>query len=284
MLARHRWARGGDLRRAIGQIGLGVFLLGGIYMAYTQLSLYDLPVGEDADAYWAAGRDLTNLYEAYGGPERYLYSPVFAQLVSPLAQLPWPLFIVIWMVAETAAFAWLLRPLGWRWVVPLLFWLSPEIMLGNIVGFLGVALVLTVTRWPGASAAILLTKPPLGIGLLWFAVRRQWRALFVASVTTLVIVAVSFAWRPESWFEWVDFLLAMAAGEGATGAPGLWGRLLFACVLVAYAARADRAWLLPIALLAANPVLVSPSIAILAAIPRLRRARRPAQQRVSAEA
>lgn len=52
----------------------------------------------------------------YGLPpntaDAYLYSPAFAQLIWPLAQLPWPLFVAAGAVAGFALYAWLLRPLG----------------------------------------------------------------------------------------------------------------------------------------------------------------------------
>ena len=46
-------------------------------------------------------------------------------------------------------------------------------------------------RYPWTWGFVLLTKVTPGIGLLWFAVRREWRALAIALGVTGVIVAVS---------------------------------------------------------------------------------------------
>ena len=57
-------------------------------------------------------------------------------------------------------------------------------------------------RYPAAWSLILLTKVTPGIGLLWFAVRREWRSLAIALGATAVIAAVSLAIDPRAWFEW----------------------------------------------------------------------------------
>ena len=59
--------------------------------------------------------------------------------------------------------------------VPVLF----EFYLGNVHLLLALAIVLGF-RWPAAWAFVLLTKITPGIGLLWFAVRREWRSLAIA--------------------------------------------------------------------------------------------------------
>ncbi len=46
-------------------------------------------------------------------------------------------------------------------------------------------------RYPAAWSLILLTKITPGIGLLWFAVRREWRALAIALGATAAIASVS---------------------------------------------------------------------------------------------
>ena len=51
-----------------------------------------------------------------------------------------------------------------------------EVAGGNVSLLLAVAIVVGF-RWPAAWALVLLTKITPGIGLLWFAVRREWRSL-----------------------------------------------------------------------------------------------------------
>ena len=65
-----------------------------------------------------------------------------------------------------------------------------EVAGGNVSLLLAVAIVVGF-RWPAAWALVLLTKITPGIGLLWFAVRREWRHLAIALGATAAIVAVS---------------------------------------------------------------------------------------------
>jgi hypothetical protein len=53
---------------------------------------------------------------------------------------------------------------------------------------------------------VLLTKVTPGVGLLWFALRRQWRALAWALGVTAAIAAVTFAIWPDRWFAWFELL------------------------------------------------------------------------------
>ena len=116
----------------------------------------------------------------YGLPpntaDAYLYSPAFAQVLWPLAQLPWPLFLAAWTVAGFALYAWLLRPLGRALAAPLLLFCLPQAMVGNIWPLLAVVLVFGFRR-PGLWAFPLLTKVTAGVGVVWFAARGEWRNL-----------------------------------------------------------------------------------------------------------
>ena len=82
---------------------------------------------------------------------------------------------------------------------------------------------------------------------------------------------------PGEWASWVDFLRD-SAGE-STGyvylTPAaiyfpLVARLPLALAVAVFAARTDRRWLLPVAMLPASPVVGWGTFALLAAIPRLR--------------
>ena len=84
-----------------------------------------------------------------------------------------------------------------------------EVAGGNVSLLLAVAIVVGF-RWPAAWALVLLTKLTPGIGLLWFAVRREWRSLAIALGATAAIVAVSFVILPDQWRDWVDVVIRNA--------------------------------------------------------------------------
>ncbi|HEY7719328.1 MAG TPA: glycosyltransferase family 87 protein [Pedococcus sp.] len=227
--------------------------------------------GWDSHAYWMALRHT----EMYGlAPlmvDAYLYSPAFAQVLQPLTTLPWPVFAALWAVGLGVALAWLLAPLRW-WAVPLWLVGVPEIVAGNVFILLALVAVFGM-RWPGVWAFALLTKVSVGLGPVWFALRREWRGLGVSLGVTLVVVALSVAYDPRVWVEWVTFL-AGAAVESTAAAqevamPPILYRLPFALAAVAYGALTNRKWLLPVAMVLASPVVWLGALTILAAIPRL---------------
>ena len=76
-----------------------------------------------------------------------------------------------------------------------------ELYHGNIHLWIAAAIALGF-RYPWTWGFVLLTKVTPGVGLLWFAVRREWRALGIALGVTGAIVAVS---------------LLLAASCGSTG-------------------------------------------------------------------
>lgn len=222
-------------------------------------------LGVDAHAYWLTARH-ARLYDvAPGTVDAYNYSPAFAQLIWPLAALPWPVFLTLWFAAQAAVFAWLLAPLGWRWAVP--FWMSCSLAIafGNIWPFLAAVFVIGRIR-PAAWSFAVLTKVTPGIGMLWHAARGEWRRLGMAALTVAGISLVSAALDPSAWREWFEFL-AHSSGDGS----GLVVRLPVAGALVVAAARRPRLnWLLPLALILSVPILAGWQwITVLAAIPRL---------------
>lgn len=221
--------------------------------------------GADAHAYWLTAHHDQLYAIAPGFRNAYNYSPAFAQLIYPIALLPWSMFFALWIVLEGAAFAWLLAPLGWRWAVP--FWLccTIEIGFGNIWGMLGVAYVVALRR-PAAWAFVALTKVTPVVGVLWHMARREWRNVAVASATTAAVAGISLAIDPAAWRQWIDYL-TMNRGVGG----GLSIRLAVAAAMVLVAARKPHVtWLLVPALLIGSPHLYGWLwITILAAIPRL---------------
>jgi hypothetical protein len=222
--------------------------------------------GLDSHAYWLSGHRTVLYGVPPGSVDAYLYSPAFATLIWPIAQLPWPTFLALWEFAEGAAFVWLLAPLGWRWGTPVFFLCMIEIVVGNIYAFLAVVAVIGIRR-PAVWALPLLTKVTPGLGPVWFAARRDWRSLGWSIGCTVGVVGLSFVLAPHLWTAWLQFLVSNHGG-------GEWLlplRLVGALGLTVFAARTQRQWLLAPAMLLATPMVVTGwmDLTILAAIPRL---------------
>ena len=225
-----------------------------------------LDIGVDAYAYWLA--DPASPYGATvdGTLGAYFYAPVFAQLTAPIHLLPWQVFIALWTVLLTAALVW--QAGLWTALALLVVPVFVDLTVGNIHLLMGAAIVLGF-RWPWAWSFLLLTKITPGIGLLWFAFRREWRSLAIALAATAAISAVSFAIAPGLWFEWRDTLLATAASPQfpAFVVPiPFWIRLVAAVGILFWGARTDRYWTVPLASCLALPVLRGNGFAMLVAM------------------
>jgi hypothetical protein len=121
---------------------------------------------------------------------------------------------------------------------------------------LAVAIVLGF-RWPAAWAFVLLTKVTPGIGLLWFAVRGEWRSLGIALGATLGVIVVSAFFMPAAWGEWFGVLVSVAGRDGTWAAVPIpfWFRLPIAVALIVWGARTNRRWVVPVASMLALPAL-----------------------------
>lgn len=223
-------------------------------------------LGLDAHAFWLAGRHADLYGRAPMTRDAYLYSPAFKQVIWPFAQLPWPAFYALWMIAESTAFIWLLRPLGWAWGVPAFLLCGFEIVGGNTLGFLAVVLVAGM-RKPALWSFAVLTKVVVAIGPVWFAARREWSSVGKVAIATTAVVAVSVAIAPADWLAWVRFLLDHRHADSTLSI-----RLAVALVVVVVAARRDTPWLLAPAMVLASPIIhgLGVYLALLTAIPRLR--------------
>ena len=231
-----------------------------------------IQTGVDAHAYWAA-----NPLDPYGGvrpaqQDAYFYAPVFTQLLGPLHLLPWELFIGLWTILLSAALVW--QAGLWTGFALLMLPVFAELSVGNIHLLLAAAIVAGF-RWPWLWALPLLTKVTPGIGLLWFAVRREWRNLGIALGATAALALVSFVFAPSLWFRWLETLGAAAkAPDWVFIIPvPLWGRLILAIPLVVWGALTDRRWTVPVAAMLALPILwvngLSMLVGVLPLIPRI---------------
>jgi len=248
-----------------GLIALAVAWLGILYFAEPWGRLAGS--GMDARCYWVP--DLSNpyLHSTWGEQIAYPYSPVFLQLLQPIRLLPWPAFMAAWAGILMASMAYLTGP---RLILlGLAFFGLMEIWGGNIEMLIALAIVLGF-RWPATWAFVLLTKVTPGVGLLWFAVRREWRPLAVALGATLAVAAVSAAIQPNLWLQWRDVLFSSAGKNGTWAAVPIPFLVRFpvAVALVVWGARTNHRWTVPVSAMLALPALWYGGLSIaLAALP-----------------
>lgn len=231
------------------------------------------PRVNDTFAYWSAG--FPPAYQApVGSATAFPYSPAAAAVLAPFDALPWPVFEGLWIVAAGAALAIMVGP--WSGLVILVPFVAMDVAAGNIHILLALAIVAGF-RWPAAWSAVLLTKVLPGVGLLWFALRREWRHLATAlAATGLLILATIAIGGTDPWAAWLRFLVDTPDdGGGHSGTAILVPlalRLPLAVAVVSWGALTNRRWTVPVAATLALPVLWFNGLAILvAAIPLARR-------------
>jgi hypothetical protein len=202
--------------------------------------------------------------------------------------LTFEVFTAIWRAILCAALVWLAGP--FTILVLFTFPVASEINAGNIQLLAAVAIVLAFRRgvaWPGLWAFVLLTKITPGIGLLWFAARRQWRALAVALGVTAAIAALTFVVWPDRWLDWLSLLQG-----GGTPEPlspfylPFWPRFIGAAGIVLIGAWRGWRWPVVVGATLALPAFytISPSM-LVGVLPFLRGALgRWADQRLRAQA
>ncbi len=237
---------------AAGMLALVAAWIGIVYFAVPWGRLAGS--GMDAYCYWVPNLADPYLHSNWNDQIAYPYSPAFLQLLQPIRYLPWQAFMGVWAALLMAAMVYLTGP---RLILlGLAFFGLMEIWGGNIELLVAVAIVLGF-RWPAAWSFVLLTKITPGVGLLWFAVRREWRSLAIALGATLAIVAVSAAFQPDAWQRWPQ-VLASNVGKNGTWAAvpvPLAIRLPIAVVLVVWGARANHRWVVPVGAMLALPAL-----------------------------
>jgi hypothetical protein len=262
--ARH--ASGLRLRHVAGIAVAVVFWVVTIAMADPTVDVREPLAGwvtaQDARSYY--GLNLSDLYTGrsdWNTIGAYPYSPAFAQLVYPLDQLPWPAFVAAWTALLVGAVYLLTGPE--LFLVGLVVGVM-EIAGGNISLLLTLAIVAGF-RWPWTWAFVLLTKITPGVGLLWFALRREWRQLAIALGATAGVVAVSFLVLPDAWRDWVDLL------QANTGKGGTWAAVPIPLIvrgpigvaLIAWGAFRNQRWTVPVGTMLCLPALWYGSLSML---------------------
>ena len=231
-------------------------------------------IGQDSRAYWLAWHE--GMYGAralFGGPDAYLYSPAFAAAIWPLAQLPLAAFTVLWDCLAIASWSWLLWPLRPAYRFPLLVAVAAISLVGNIEWLIALSLVAAVS-YEVAWAVPLLTKVSLGVGAAWYVFRGEWSRLVRVVAAVAVVVALT-AFLP--WGDWLRLLLSHGSSGGYVVdlAIPTWARVALALPLLAWGARTERSWVLPVVTVFASPDVWIGTLAILAALPRMRLVARP---------
>jgi len=264
-----------SLRRRAVRDGLSV--AGILCLLYTFLVAGPHPIlGVDALSYWRV--DLDDVYVGHLGDVGWFpYTPAAAQVAAVFDLLPWPVFLAAWLGLLTACLVWL----GRHWTLALLAFppVVFEMHQGNINLLIATAIVIGM-RYPGAWAFVLLTKTTPGIGLIWFLVRREWRALAIALGVTAGLAGVSLLTAPDVWAAWLSevpvssgYELRLGLGGSTVPVPGLPIRLALAAVIVAWGARTDRPWTVPLGATLAMPVLWITVLTVLVAMVPLVRER-----------
>jgi len=259
----------------------GLIISGWLATAFMFLVVVPLgrSLGYDAYSYWSV--DLEDLYGRTMFSNftlgAFRYAPPIAFLFAPLGFLPWWLYVWLWLALMLATVLWL----GGRWALVLLA-LPPvalELYHGNVHLPMAAAVALGF-RHPWAWSFVVLTKVSPGIGLLWFAVRREWRALLVAVGATLALAAVSAIVAPHYWPEFVESILSnVDEPQHYSVPPALPFRLPLAAALVAWGALTDRPWTVPVGAALALPIVWVHGLTVaLAAVPFLRLGDRAARE------
>lgn len=244
-------------------------------LAFAQPLTRQLRTGQEAFCYWIASLHAPYALSDWTQPIAYVYSPAFLQLIEPLARLPWLPFFAVWTGVLLLAVRYLAGP---RLFAAGLLLAAMELVGGNISLLLTVAIVVGF-RWPAAWAFVLLTKVTPGIGLLWFAVRGEWRSLAIALGATAMVAIASAVVMPGAWVQWVELLVSLAGRDGTWAAVPvpLLIRLPVAVAVVIWGARTDRRWAVPVAAMLALPALWYGSMAMLLGVIALRAPGTPSQ-------
>ena len=250
--ARSGWRR--DLHRdAMLVIGLGIGL------AFAAKG-FAKPV--DAVAYWEAGTsgDLYPELWAEVGQGYLFYPPPVAQFSALLQPIGWPVFIVLITVMNFGAMWFCAR----SWSLPMLAlglpWFAgfgPQepatflsyVLIGNLQWTLA-AITIMALRHPSLWSIELLTKVTASIGWWWHVLRGEWRSAATGAMASVILFAVSFAFAPDLWIEFVGFVARnfTAVDPAIQNFPVPLGiRLATGAPLLVWGARTNRPWVVPVA-------------------------------------
>ena len=220
----------------------------------------------DLWAYWSTRAGFDYAAARPGASGAYIYSPAFAHAIAPLTALPFAVFAAVWTALLVAALGWLT---GWRaFFIGIVGPVTMSIAIGQTDLLMAAAIVVGF-RWPAAWMVMLLTKVTPGVGLVWFAARREWRQLAIALGATFAVVMISWAIDPAAWRGWVAMLLRFdfpTSDNGVFLPIPVWVRLPLVVLLITWGARTDRRWVVPIGVCLSLPTVWLNTPTILLAI------------------
>jgi hypothetical protein len=246
----------------------GAIVAGLLFFAYLFLVVapQQQTVGFDALSYYLYSID-NPYWLAHGTMGSFVYSPIAARLFQLDALLPFWQFLWLWLALLVGTVLWLGGRRRWLWVLafpPV----ALELYHGNVHLLIAAAIALGF-RYPAAWVFVLVTKVTPGVGLLWFAVRREWRSLAIALGITATLVGVSLVFDLRLWQQWIerDLLVSFATPPSQPQlAIPLLLRLPAAAALVIWGARTNRKWTVPVAAALAMPVLWISAFSVVAAV------------------
>ena len=229
----------GGLSRRLRTIALGLGIGWAVAVLVT-LMQYGNPV--DAWCYYSF-----NPSDPYRADGCFLYSPPVALAMTAIQGIV--SFATFTFLLRAAELLVLIRLAGPAVAVALFIpAVAIELNAANI-NLLIVAAVLVGFRHPAAWAFVALTKVTPGIGMLWFAVRREWRNFGLAAGATVAIVVASRVVAPDLWHQYLGAL--SVAPDSSMWMIG-W-RLPLAALVVAWGARTDHRWAVIVAVFLALP-------------------------------
>lgn len=223
-------------RRFVLCLGLGVAVA--VLITWTRIG------GSPVDAFCYYSMDPASPYRA---DRCFLYTPPVAEVMAVIQPVvPFDAFVITLRTLEMISLALLTGPaIGGVLLIPAV---EIELNAANI-NLLLIGAVLLGFRYPWTWAFAILTKLTPGIGLLWFAVRREWRSLAIALGTTGAVAAISFVLEPGLWSA---YLSALVAAPDETSFP-IWMRLPLAAAVVIWGARSNHRWAMVVAVFLALP-------------------------------
>lgn len=251
----------------------------------TQVALTQWGGPSDEHAYWLAARRLIDgqpLYDAAATivtPYAYLYPPVLAQVLVPVAWLvPSELFAALWTAGMLLALWWLagrdvVRALALVAFLPV----AMEFWFRNIHLFLAVLVVMGLRAAPTALAAAAAIKVSPALAVPWLVGRGRWRDATAVGVAGCLILLVSVAAAPDQWLAWVDFMRSQDPFVPSSFLPLAFPVRLVAGLLLAVLAARLPGWRgeagLVVAIVVALPSLWFTGLSLLVAIVPLFRMR-----------
>jgi hypothetical protein len=234
-----------------------VTLISVLYLVWVWQFVVQAGSHVDAEAYWRVDPADPYAVGEAGAEHAFLYAPVVAQLLAVINWMPPEAFYAVLAAVSIASLVYLVGP---RWAAAVLLIPIPplwqDLLTGNIHLILA-AVIVVGFRHPAAWSLVLLTKFTPGVGLAWFAVRREWQALMLTMSATVTLVVISLLIAPRLWADWISLLL----GNAATTPQGLFVpvplalRLLMGLALVVWGARAGHRWTVPAAAFLSLPII-----------------------------